>query len=91
MEPTMIMFWVMFARVALHGIRIAYRRQAVSEESAPHPRPHRPISDQEFLDACSVKDPDIALRVRKILSDCSGVDEQFIHPSDRLVQDLGME
>ena len=87
----MVMFWMMLALVSLPGKRIACQRQAVSEESTPHPRQQHPISDQEFLDACSVKDPDIALRVRKILSDCSGVDEQFIHPSDRLVQDLGME
>ena len=87
----MVIFWILVALVALVGLRTACQKQGVDDESALHPRKRRPISDQEFLEACSVKDPAIALKVRKIISDCSGVDEQFIHPSDRLIQDLGMD
>ena len=49
------------------------------------------ITDEMFMAACSVKDPAIALRVRKVLSDCSGVDEENIHPNDRLLYELGLE
>ncbi|MEZ6060252.1 MAG: hypothetical protein R3C19_07830 [Planctomycetaceae bacterium] len=49
------------------------------------------ISDEEFLQACSVKDPEIAFGVRKVLADCLGLDEHRIHPNDRIIQDLGAE
>ena len=61
-----------------------------SEADEPWRDRDREISDEEFLEACSVKDARIALGVRKVLSDCSGIDERNIHPNDRLVRDLGM-
>lgn len=53
--------------------------------------PENAISDEEFLAACSVKDPNIALKVRRVIAECSGVEERYIHPHHRLVADLGME
>ena len=47
------------------------------------------VSNEEFLAACSVKDPKVALGVREVIADCLGIEEQTIHPHDRLVQDLG--
>lgn len=63
-----------------------------SHDSVPMNRDiDQPVSDEEFMAACSVKDSEIALKVRQILSDCSGVDEENIHPNDRLIYELGME
>lgn len=64
----------------------------ISSESVPMNRDiNQAVSNEEFMAACSVKDRAIALRVRKILSECSGVDEENIHPNDRLIYELGME
>ena len=63
-----------------------------SHDSVPMNRDiNQPVTDEEFMAACSVKDPEIALKVRQILSHCSGVDEENIHPHDRLIYELGME
>ena len=51
-----------------------------------------PISDAEFLARCSPgTDPDIALKVRRIVSDSLGVEYERIYPSSRLIADLGAE
>ena len=47
------------------------------------------ISDEEFLAACSVKDPEVALKVRAIISDQLDIPLNNIHPNDRFVQELG--
>jgi hypothetical protein len=48
-----------------------------------------PISDAEFLASCpSGTSPQIALRVRRLISDSLGVDYERIYPSSRLVEDL---
>ena len=66
---------------------------AIFGNSEPESEPRRDmsqdVSDEEFLAACSVKDPQIALGVRQVISDCLGLDEHMIHPHNRLVQDLG--
>lgn len=47
------------------------------------------VSDAEFLARCTPgTDPQIALRVRKVLSDIYSVDENRIYPSSRLINDL---
>jgi hypothetical protein len=51
-----------------------------------------PISDDEFVSRCGPgTNPDIALRVRRILSEYLDVDYECIHPSARLVEDLGAD
>lgn len=79
--------------VAMMTWLICFRcRRAGQEHLRPDARPlGRIISDEEFLAACSIQDPRIAFNVRRIISDCSGVDENLIHPRDRLVTDLFME
>lgn len=50
------------------------------------------ISDAEFMALCSPgTNPEIALRVRKVLADALNVDYERIHPSARIQQDLGAE
>ena len=50
---------------------------------------HPPISDEEFVQLCApgVK-REIALRVRAIICDCTGIDYDRIHPDTRLMQDV---
>jgi hypothetical protein len=49
-----------------------------------------PISDAEFLRRCPPDtNPDIALRVRRIVSDALAVEYERIYPSSRLMEDLG--
>ena len=48
-----------------------------------------PISDEEFLALCRPgTNPVIALKVRKIVADSSGVEYERIYPSTRFVEDL---
>lgn len=49
-----------------------------------------PRSDAEFVERCGPgTNAAVALKVRRLLSDCLGVDYERIHPSARIVQDLG--
>jgi hypothetical protein len=49
-----------------------------------------PISDEEFLARCTPgTNPDIALRVRRVVSEHLDVPYERIHPSARFIQDLG--
>jgi hypothetical protein len=51
-----------------------------------------PISDAEFVARCSPGvNPDIALRVRRIISENLGVEYDRIHPSARWLEDLGAD
>lgn len=51
-----------------------------------------PISDDEYLALFEPgMNPDIALKVRTVLSDALGVDRERIYPSSRLIDDLGAE
>ena len=51
-----------------------------------------PISDAEFLERCDPgTNPDIALRVRRIVSESLGVEYERIYPSSRFVEDLGAD
>ena len=52
---------------------------------------HPPIDDEEFLRRCRPGvNPEVALKVRQILCDVSGVDYEQIYPEAELVRDLGM-
>jgi hypothetical protein len=51
-----------------------------------------PISDDEFVELCGPgTNREIALRVRRIVSDQLGVDYDRIHPSSSFVNDLGCD
>jgi hypothetical protein len=64
----------------------AIRDGSDSEERFP------PISDEEFLARCSPgTDPEIALKVRRIIADSLGIEYERIHPSMRFVEDIGTD
>ena len=51
-----------------------------------------PISDAEFIAQCAPgTNPDVALKVRRIVSNALGVEYERIYPSSRLVEDLGAD
>ena len=48
------------------------------------------ISDEEFVERCAPGTrPEVALLVRKTVSDALGVDYERVYPSSRLMADLG--
>jgi hypothetical protein len=70
--------------VALCVTAGAVRDRTIFNERFP------PISDAEFLARCRPGTrPDVALGVRRVLSDSLGVDYERIYPSSRLIEDLG--
>jgi hypothetical protein len=49
-----------------------------------------PMSDAEFLAGCSPgTNPEVALKVRRIVADFLGVERERVHPSMRFVEDIG--
>ena len=51
-----------------------------------------PISDAEFLAKCAPgTNPEVALRVRKIVADNLGVCYERLHPSIRFAEDIGAD
>jgi hypothetical protein len=51
-----------------------------------------PLSDAEYVALCSPgTDPNVALTVRRIISESLNVDYERIYPSARLYDDLGAE
>ena len=51
-----------------------------------------PISEAEFVERCGPgTNPDIALRVRRIVADQLGVEYDRIYPSSRFAEDLGAD
>jgi hypothetical protein len=73
------------AYLAIH----CYLAQEVSESTAAFEKRFPPISDKEFLAQCEPgTNPEIALKVRRILSDSLGIEYERIHPNASLVRDL---
>ena len=72
----------------LFGLLLEQMRRS-SEEFQPRRNMKDHVSDEEFLAACSVKDPDVAFKVRAIISDQLDIPLNNIHPDDRFVQELG--
>lgn len=59
-------------------------------EHARFRRRFPPITDANFVARCAPgTNPQVALRVRRIVADQLGVDYDRIYPSSRFVEDLG--
>ncbi|MBY0460702.1 MAG: hypothetical protein K2V38_25570 [Gemmataceae bacterium] len=51
-----------------------------------------PISDEEFLRLCRPgTDPEVALKVRRIVADHFAIEYARVHPSMRFIADLGVD
>jgi hypothetical protein len=81
--PDFLLFLV-FVCYAVCSVISAKRKRESFENNFP------PISDAEFIARCAPEiDPNIAVRVRRVLAECLCVEEEQIYPSSRLVADLG--
>jgi|688.fasta_scaffold1673650_1 hypothetical protein len=55
----------------------------------PSPAPTAPMSDEEFIAACGPgTDPEVALGVRRIVSEKLCIPYEEIYPSHRFIEDL---
>jgi hypothetical protein len=51
-----------------------------------------PISDEEFLARCAPgTSPEVALKVRRIVSEMLAVEYEQVRPSTRFIEDLGAD
>jgi hypothetical protein len=51
-----------------------------------------PISDAEFVGRCPPGTrPEVALKVRRIVAECLGVEYERVYPSTRFFEDLGAD
>jgi hypothetical protein len=51
-----------------------------------------PISDEEFVARCTPgTDPDVALRVRRIIASHLAVEYERVHPSMSFIEDIGAD
>lgn len=79
---------ILLASAVLVGVTVcliaARRMRAAFVERFP------PISDEEFVARCTPgTNPEVALKVRRIVSDSLGVEYERIYPSSRFIEDLG--
>ena len=82
-----ILLTVAFVILLVFGI--AHLVNAARKQRELFERQFPPISDEEFVARCSPgTSPNIAIRVRRILSDSLGVEYGRIYPSSRFVEDL---
>lgn len=71
---------------ALVCIVLGVRSRAAFEEKFP------PISDAEFLARCSPGvNPEVALKVRKIVAEHFGIAYDRVHPSMTFIEDIGAD
>jgi hypothetical protein len=62
---------------------VAAQDRAAFEESFP------PISDAEFLARCTPgTNPEVALKVRRIVAEYFGIEYERVHPSTQFIEDL---
>jgi hypothetical protein len=79
--PVFLIFLTAF--IALITI-CEHRSRAKFREKFP------PISDEEFMANCRPgTNPEIALKVRRMISESLAVDYERVYPSSRFVEDLG--
>jgi hypothetical protein len=81
---------ILFSAPLLLAITIVYAVRAVMKgERERFEQKFPPISDAEFLALCRPgTDPEIALKVRRIVAKQLGVPYERIYPSSRFVEDL---
>lgn len=74
--------------VALFALAMSRESERINN-AGPSRYDGRNISDEEFLAACSPGTrPEVALKVRAIISEQLAIPENEIHPSHRFVEDL---
>jgi hypothetical protein len=90
----MIFVYILLPFIIATVLLIAASRCVAQAErvQAGFERRFPPISDEEFVARCGPgTNPDIALRVRRIVADTLGVEYARIYPSSSFVNDLGAD
>lgn len=81
-----------FIFILLARFVILFARYCAVQEARAYEERFPPLSDAEFVASCKPGiDSLVALKVRRILSDLLCVEYERIHPSSRLLEDLGAE
>ncbi|HEY1188853.1 MAG TPA: hypothetical protein VGE74_14455 [Gemmata sp.] len=83
---TPALFFVPLVTVAVLVCFALKRARAALEERFP------PIPDAEFLARCTPgTDPEVALKVRRIVAEHFAIGYGHVHPSVRFVEDIGAD
>jgi hypothetical protein len=82
MEQLIVCFAILLVGLAAIGYQSARHERHIIENFPP-------ITDEEFLARCKPgTNPEIALKVRKIVANQMGVEYERVHPSTRFIGDL---
>jgi hypothetical protein len=74
------------------GLLVVFERYSRKWSRERFARRFPPISDAEFVARCRPgTNPEVALKVRRIVADRLGVEYERIHPSTSFVDDLGAD
>ena len=85
MVPTFLCVSLVVLAVLI-GILLANREWEAFNQRFP------PLSDAEFVARCAKgTNPQVALKVRRIVAECLGVEYERIYPSSRFAEDLGAD
>ena len=83
MSPILVCAAAVFAAVLVCAA-VAKLDRAAFEERFP------PITDAEFLARCPPgTNPEVALKVRRMVADYFAIEYERVHPSARFIEDLG--
>ena len=83
MIPILVGAAFVFVIVVVCAFATKWHREAI-EENFP------PISDAEFVARCRPgTDPEVALKVRRIVAEHFGIPYERVHPSMSFIEDLG--
>ena len=81
-----VVFAVGLFIAVLAGVASAVRLSGAFKERFP------PISDAEFLARCRPgTNPEVALKVRKIVAEHFAVEYERVHPATSFIEDLGAD
>jgi hypothetical protein len=73
-------------------VMIDYAIRALRNQQKWWDEHYPPISDAEFLAMCAPgTNPEVALKVRRIVADNLGVSYERVHPSIRFTEDIGAD
>lgn len=92
-----VLGWLLFGlMIGLLGACIFRRASSTAlpydDDERPFEERFPPLSDQEFVELCGPgTNREVALKVRRIISEQLGVEYQQLHPAMRFVEDLGAD
>jgi hypothetical protein len=49
------------------------------------------VTEEEFIKAAAARNPVVAIRCREIFAEHCDIPQEYIHPDDRLIEDLRLD